>query len=117
VTTLSGATSNGKDEISASLELMVTSVRLINDETSLFKKLSLCALKVGLTVLTMPLGERPLVTQSSTNKKNFTEIIHNDTTIYLHMTGLVALKSRWHRGNFSVEHFACEACGLSLRVA
>jgi hypothetical protein len=117
MTTLSGATSNGKDEISASLELMVTGVRLVHDETCLFKKFSLCALKVGLTVLTMPLGKRPLVTQSSTNKKNFSEIIHNNTTVYLHMTWLVALKSRWHRGNFSVEHFACEACGLFQTVA
>jgi hypothetical protein len=71
---------------------MVTSVRLINDETSLFKKLSLCALKVGLTVLTMPLGERPLVAESATNKKNFAKIIDENGTIHLHMARLITLK-------------------------
>jgi len=73
-------------------------------------------LKVGLSRLTMALGERPLVTESPTDKKDLTEVIHKNGAIHLHVSGLVALKGRWHRRNFTLEHFAGGFVDLSTHL-
>jgi hypothetical protein len=94
---LYGTTSDSKDEITTALELVVTSVVLLHSDASLFVKLSKSTLQVGLSCLTMPLGERPLVTDSPTNKKDFAEVIDENCPIDLHVSWLIALKGGWHR--------------------
>ena len=79
-------------------------------------KLSQSTLQVGLSCLTMALGKRPLVTESSTNKKDLTEVIHKNGAIHFHVSGLVALKGGWHRRYFTLEHFAGGLVDLSPQL-